>query len=139
MEIVAATLAAYVEMASDGRVTIASGDLDTLRVPDVFPATTNLPLYFYVKFRYPVAECGLTHEYRMEIVGPNGEQVMQGEHQNNVPPSANGRPVTVGNIIVLAFLTFPAAGEYEVRVFHDGVQIRTLPLYVEPIPAAAEG
>jgi hypothetical protein len=138
MEIMAATLASFVDLGADGRVAMINGDLDTLRFQADFPATTVLPVYFYMKFKYPAPESGRAHQCRIELAGPTGDLLMESEQTLDVPASPAGRPVKVGSVMAFAVLTFPAVGEYEFRIIHDGGRVKTLPLYIEQIAANPE-
>jgi hypothetical protein len=135
MDITCAMLASYVEMAQDGRVHIIGGDVDTLRAPvGSFPVTMGTPLFLIVKLMYPEQEANQTYRFKVELVGPGGNTIDLGEHPLPVGPVPPGRAAKVGFIISLQGTTFPAPGQYVLRVLQDRAEIRRLPLYLEEAP-----
>jgi len=136
MELTCAMLAAYAELAQDGKLSMISGDLDTVHVVGTFPATAGTPLYLVVKLVFPANECGQNYQCRIELIRPDGDILEAPENVITPPaPAPNFTFTKVGFILVFFGITFPSAGEYRIRVLIDGVEIKSLPLRLDAAPA----
>src|SRR5258708_4185362 len=134
MDIFCTMLAVHAELAPDGKVSILSGDLDTLRLHGDFPfLTIGIPFYLLVKLSFPADECGREYPCRVEMTGPEGQLIEGIDNQLPVPPSTIGRPIKTGFLLAFHHLTFPSLGEYSISILLDGKEIRRLPLRVEGI------
>jgi hypothetical protein len=140
MELSFLMLAPYGEITSDGKVSVLSGDLDTLRVAGELPAVPATPLYFLGKVVFPPNECGGRYPSRFEIIRPDGQPLQVVENVLEPPPAQNNRPIKVAFVIIIAGVALPAYGEYTVRLVVAGRELKAAPLYIERIaPDAIPG
>jgi Family of unknown function (DUF6941) len=131
MEVSCAMLAAYAEISPDGRVSMISGDLDTVRVRGSFPATLPTPLYLVITLAFPAAECEREYRTRVEIVGPDGAHLHQLEQTLFPPSPAPNQRTKTGAVVAFYALTFPMAGDYVIRIILGDEVIKRLPLRLE--------
>jgi hypothetical protein len=139
MEISFMMLARYAELSQDGKISMLSGDIDTVRVQGNLPLVSGSPLCLIAKLAFPANECGRRYVSRVQLVTPDGGALDVGERPIDTPPPAPGRLTKVAFVLYMSGLPLPAAGEYAFRLLVDGVEVKRLPLYVEVVPPSPGG
>lgn len=140
MKLVCAMVARYAELQKEGSINIQCGDVDSVLIRGTFPAAMPLPIYYAVKLSVPPEASGRPHTAEVELLAPGGEVLARGGDTLVSPPSRGGRNTSLGFVLTLAGLQFPAPGEYTFRLSADGEELTRTPLYVDQaVPNTPEG
>jgi hypothetical protein len=115
----------------EGTVNIYEGDFDTLWATG-FPAAVPR-LVLLCRLILAATECDYPHTLRIELLGPDGEQLLalaphtfvQARH-----PTEPYRPVRHRVRCTFAPVQFPAPGDYGFHLLVDNHELANLPFYV---------
>lgn len=131
-------LAPYAELSDDGKVSMLSGDLDTLNIRGQFPGITATPLYLTVRLSFPANECGRQYISQVRVVAPDGATITETEAKplDTPAPDQGHMETKIRFIIAFAGMLIPAPGEYRIQLLVDNVEQKSIPLYVIALPPA---
>ena len=82
-------------------------------------------------------EAGRRQELRFAVMTPTGEQMATAQANVVASGPSSGRDTVLTFALDLWNLSFPAAGDYDIRIHIDGEERKRLPLVVEQRRAAA--
>jgi hypothetical protein len=128
MEVDYALLAAFADLASDGKVSIFHGGLETIHLPQLGRIVT--PIYFAFRVSFRAEECGGNGIVRVELVDPYGTPVDSSEETVllQVPPPDGHTKISF--VCRFAGIVLQVAGNYLVRLLFNGEEKKVLPLTV---------
>jgi hypothetical protein len=134
MELSYAFFAHAAEFSPDGKLSVLSGDLDTL-FSEVFPFT-HPAIALVVKLLIRPEECPREYQFRAEIVDPHGEVIPPKISFPFTPNLGCYRPddiVGMGLSIHLQGITFPVSGKYVLQMWVDDQPLgRPVTLHLAP-------
>jgi hypothetical protein len=76
-------------------------------------------------------EAGRQQELRFAVMTPNGEQMASAQANVVASGPGSGRDTVLTFALDLWNLSFPVAGDYDIRILIDGEERKRLPLLVE--------
>lgn len=141
MELDHAILADGASNRPDGKLDIYGAGFDTLFAPSV--PTTHPQMALVLRLLMTPHELEHQHLVTVVVVSADGAELGKVEAQvQPIPPEQRGQiPAgrTVGLAAVLNFVnvTFPAYGDYGIKIHWDGTELRDMRLHVEQTPAPA--
>ncbi len=130
MEVEFALLAAHAELAPDGRLSVLSGGLDTIR--GFFPGITVYPVYFAARIVFLPDEGDKDYKVSVELLLPDGTVFEKSDQ--NFRPEVGPKRTKVGFIITFFNMNIQTLGDYMIRLLIDGHEKKTLPLSFEALP-----
>jgi hypothetical protein len=139
MRVVFAIVADAATDVGNGKIDISGAGIDTLFSPGFPAATAQLTLVWRLEFA--PTECGHPHQIRVELLGPDGQGIIQPLTGTAVvskfAPEPH-RPVNTNLIFNLQGVVFPNAGDYAFHILIDNIELAVVPLYLRLQPPAPD-
>lgn len=123
--------ASAAEFSQDGKLSVLSGDFDTITVA-TFPAT-NPQMVLVVKLELQPLECSREHQLRVELIDADGQRLHESitiSFRAQPHPDDLHRRVGMGSVIHYQGITFPKPGAYSIHVLVDDLELGVVPLYL---------
>lgn len=141
MQLQYAILADAAQILPDGKFVIMGGGIEYINAPS-FP-TMNPSLALVVRITVDPQEVGREHQFRLELLKPDGESIPPLEGSSVFTPQA---PITSGVVIPLSHMfvinlpgvVFPEPGKYMFRMFVDDHEVGEVFLYLQIVPSATQ-
>lgn len=133
MEIAYAILATAAELSGDGRVHLLNGGIN--RVVGPFPGPLPRPLTLVACNDFAPEECGREYDIVVDVVGPDGKEVVSGKEKSGLlPPAEEGK--TSRSTFFFTFLETPfeSVGKHMIRIAVEGKLLKRLDLHIERGP-----
>jgi Family of unknown function (DUF6941) len=133
MEIAYAILATAAELSGDGRVHLLNGGIN--RIVGPFPGLLPRPLTLVACIDFAPGECGREYDIVVDIIGPDGKEVVSGKEKSGLlPPAEEGK--TSRSTFFFTFLgtPFETVGKHAIRIAVEGQVLKQLDLHIERDP-----
>jgi hypothetical protein len=128
MEVDYALLAAFADLAPDGKVSIFHGGLDTIHLPQA--GRLGTPLYLAFRLSFPAEESGIEGVVRVELIAPDAAVVDSSEQSVHLETPDPGGQTMMSFVCRFVGVNIPTAGGYSVRVLFNGEEKKSLRLTV---------
>lgn len=136
MELIYVIVADAAQANPNGKFSVLGGGIENIYVP-AFPAV-HPGLALVVRLSVQVSEANQSHDFRVDIAGPNDFYVTSGGivgFRSVALQEEPDRPTTVNLVMNMSLLVFPEPGMYLFRLYVDTKEVGNYPLYVlEPNP-----
>jgi len=128
MELDFALLAEAADTSSDGKLHMLGGGFDGVAIPQV--GFTAPPLAIIVRFSVDITDFEAEHNFSLQLIRPDGTEKWPVERA----PLQFARPLegrrSQTTAIVRAVMKFEEIGKHEIKVYGDGVHVKTLDMHV---------
>lgn len=131
MELIYVIVADAAQASPNGKFSILGGGVETINAL-VFPAI-HPGLALVVRVSVQASEANQSHDFRVDIAGPNDYNVSAGgitEFRSVALHDEPDRPTTLNLVMNMPILVFPVPGTYLFRFYIDNKEVGNYPLYV---------
>ncbi len=131
MELIYVIAADAAQANPDGKFSILGGGVETIHAL-TFPAV-HPGLALVVRLSGQASEANQSHDFRVDIAGPNDFYVTAGGiagFSSVALPEEPDRPTALNLVLNMPILVFPEPGTYLFRLYVDTKEVGNYPLYV---------
>mgnify|MGYP007062760483 CR=1 FL=1 len=127
MELTLALLADYANVTREGKLNVMG--IFELIFAQSFPCN-HVQMALVMQFALEPFEAAGSHEIKVQLVDPDGKNLVQIKSTLTLPEKGPGIPARIAHIQPLTNVAFPGPGDHELRITVDEKLGRVVPLKV---------
>lgn len=134
MELIYVIVADAAQANLNGKFSVLGGGIENIYVP-AFPAV-HPGLGLVVRLSVQASEANQSHDFRVDIAGPNDYYVTAGGTARFSSVALHDEPdrsTTLNLVMNIPILVFPEPGTYLFRFYVDTKEVGNYPLYVQEL------